>query len=73
MVDDRAQMDMMKEGNGYSMTVVSVTSRATDFEGYGSASTVNLDYPFRKREVHMKKAIENTTLKGRLTDSATMT
>ena len=63
MVDARSQMNMMNEGQGESMVAGSSASRATGFEGYVGASTVNPDCPVRKREAHKQRAIENATLK----------
>jgi hypothetical protein len=73
MVDARAKMDMMNGGKGDSMVAGSGASRATGFEGSVGASTVNPDCPVMKMEVHVQRAIENATLKGRLADSATET
>lgn len=73
MVDGRAQMNMMNKGMGDNTAAGSGSSRVTGFERYIGTSTVNPDCHFRKRKVNMQRVIKNTTLKGRLADSATQT
>ena len=66
---DARTLELFKGGKGESMIASGGASRRTGFEGSVGASTVNPDFPIRKKEAHKKRLMENAVMKGNLADN----